>query len=231
MHEGNVHVRALDRAGNLLAQSSAAAQGHDVSVGGRGTWAVQLVVNVPPGTRGKIVVVGTGVSVQDCVSVTYGGTPPSAINPSISIMTPPVFSVLPPRFTVSGSGQGIGWNDIIVQAVANNGVVLSVVRTKLQGYDVAASGEGIWSAPLDVIVPPGTPGKIRVMGEVTGANLSRDVTFGGQNGYSYPNQSNSLITRFTVDQQRINPSECVTFYWNTRNASTVYFYRDAGTRV
>jgi len=72
--------------------------------------------------------------------VTFGGAPPPAITPSISITTPPAFSVLPPRFTVSGSGQGIGWNDIIVQAIGRNGVVLNEVRTKLQGYNVAAGG-------------------------------------------------------------------------------------------
>jgi plastocyanin len=81
---------------------------------------------------------------------------------------------------------------------------------------------------MDVYAAPGTPGRIRVTVDGTDANLSRDVTFGGQSSYPSPGQSNSNITRFTVDRQQINPGECVTFYWNTQNAKTVYFYRDNG---
>jgi len=45
--EGNVIVRALDRFGNVLAQSITTAQGPAVSTGGSGTWSVQLTVNAP----------------------------------------------------------------------------------------------------------------------------------------------------------------------------------------
>ena len=54
LYEGTVVVRALDRAGNLLAQTVATAQGNDVGSGGPGTWSVQLPVYAAPGTRGKI---------------------------------------------------------------------------------------------------------------------------------------------------------------------------------
>jgi len=52
------------------------------------------------------------------------------------------------------------------------------------------------------------------------------VTFGGPIVAPNPSQPNSNITRFTVDRQQINPGECVTFYWNTRDAQNVYFYRE-----
>jgi hypothetical protein len=224
LHEGSVVVRALDRSGNLLAQAVTSAQGHDVAIGGAGTWSVQLAVYVPPGTAGKIAAVGSGVSVEDDVAVTFGGAPPPVVQPSISIVNPQAFAALPPRFTVSGAGQGIGWNDIIVQALDSQSRLLAQASTKLQGQNVAGGGQGTWSAPLEVTTAPGTPGVIRVLVAGTSANLSRDVTFGGQT--VNPGQSDSNISRFTVDRQQINPGECVTFYWNTRNASTVYFYRE-----
>jgi LysM repeat protein len=226
LHAGSVVVRALDRSGNLLAQAVTSAQGHDVAIGGAGTWSVQLAIYVPPGTAGKIAAVGNGVSVEDDLAVTFGGAPPPAVQPSISIVNPQAFAALPPRFTVSGTGQGIGWNDIVVQAVDRQNRVLTEARTKLQGHDVGAGGQGTWSTPLEVYTAPGTPGMIRVLVAGTNANLSRDVTFGGQSGSPGPGQSDSSITRFTVDRQQINSGECVTFYWNTRNARTVYFYRE-----
>ncbi len=229
LNEGNIMVRALDRSGNLLAQSVTSAQGHDVATGGPGTWSVQLSVYTPPGTPGKITVVGSGSNIQDSVSVRFGGAPPPpSIKPAISIISPQAFTALPQRFTVSGTGQGFGWNDIIVQAVNKQNQVLAEVRTKLQGHNVGAGGQGTWSMPMQVSAPPGTPGNLRVVVAGTNANMSREVTFGGQSGWPGPGQANSNITRFTVDRQQINPSECVTFYWNTRNASTVYFYRDGG---
>jgi hypothetical protein len=79
---------------------------------------------------------------------------------------------------------------------------------------------------MEVYSAPGTPGKLRVVIAGATANWSRDVTFGGQTVNPNPGQSDSNISRFTVDRQQINPGECVTFYWNTRNASTVYFYRE-----
>lgn len=226
--EGNVVVRALDRSGNLLGQAVTTAQGHDVAIGGAGTWTVQLAVYAPPGTPGKIAAVGSGVSVEDDVQVAFGGAPPPVVQPSVDIVNPQAFAALPPRFTVSGVGSGIGWNDIIVQAVDRQGRVLAEARTKLQGHDAGSGGQGTWSTPLEVTSAPGTPGMIRVFVAGTNANLSRDVTFGGQSSHPAPGQSDSNITRFTVDRQQINPSECVTFYWNTRNASTVFFYRDNG---
>lgn len=228
LQEGSIVVRALDRSGNLLGQAATSAQGHDVAIGGAGTWSVQLAVYAPPGTAGKLAAVGSGVSVEDDVPVTFGGAPPPVVQPSVAIVNPQAYAALPPRFTVSGTGQGIGWNDIIVQAVDSQNRVLSEVRTRLQGQDVGAGGQGTWVAPMEVYSAPGTPGKLRVVVAGTDANLSRDVTFGGQSSSPSPGQSDSNITRFTVDRQQINPGECVTFYWNTRNASTVYFYRDNG---
>jgi plastocyanin len=220
-----VPARCLDRFGNILAQSITTAKGPDVGAGGAGTWSTELTVNVPPGSPGQLVAIG-GANAQDIVAVGFGGAPPPATNPELSILNPPAFAALPQRFIVNGTAQGIGWNDIVVQAVDNQGRVLTEVRTWLQGQDVGAGGPGTWSVPLDVYAAPGTPGKIRVFVAGTNLNLSRDVTFSGQGAGSDPSQSSSNITRFTVDRQQISPGECVTFYWNTRNTQSVYFYRE-----
>lgn len=148
--------------------------------------------------------------------------PPVAVTPGIRIDSPQAFSALPPRFTVSGTGEGIGWRDIVVQALDSQNRVLADARTQLQGANVGSGGSGNWSVTMEVYAAPGTSGRVVVAVPGTAANFGRDVTFGGL-AQIFPNAN---ITRFTVDRQQINPGECVTFNWNTQNFRNVYFYRE-----
>ncbi|MEZ4639480.1 MAG: Gmad2 immunoglobulin-like domain-containing protein [Caldilineaceae bacterium] len=144
---------------------------------------------------------------------------------AVTIVSPQPGAVLPNTFAVSGIAQGAHGNHITIQVRDAAGNLLGDTYTTVQGQDSSFGAPGIWSARLAVGVAPGTPGMITVMaGGSTNVVASVNVIFG--NPAPPPTAANSSITRFTVDRQQINPGECVTFYWNTANASGVYFYRE-----
>jgi plastocyanin len=151
---------------------------------------------------------------------------PPAIQPSITIRSPQAGAVLPGSFTVSGVAQGLIEGNVIVRALDRNGRVLAQSFATAQGPAVSTGGPGTWSVQQSVNVAPGTPGSIVATGGGVPAQSTIPVTFGSPVGAPNPTQPNSNIMRFTVDRQQINPGECVTFYWNTRDTQDVYFYRE-----
>jgi LysM repeat protein len=163
LFEGALVVRAVNSAGQVLAESPATLQGSDVGAGGSGTYSVQLTVNVSQNTSGKIVSYATSpkdgrITVSAGVGVTF--TPGGSSQPFITIGSPAQGAQLPATFTVSGTGGGLFEGNVVVRAVNNANQVLAEKATTLQGANVGAGGTGTYSVQLSVNVAPNTPGKI-----------------------------------------------------------------------
>jgi LysM repeat protein len=162
LFEGNVVVRALDNAGQVLAEKATTLQGANVGTGGAGTYSVQLTVNVAANTPGKIVSYspspsGSGNLAKTSVQVTFK---PGTSQPFITISSPAPGALLPATFTVSGTGGGLFEGALVVRAQNNAGQILAQQPTTLQGANVGAGGTGTYSVQLTVNVSQNTPGKI-----------------------------------------------------------------------
>jgi LysM repeat protein len=162
LFEGSLVVRAVNNAGQILAQQPTTLQGANVGAGGAGTYSVQLTVNVAPNTPGKIEAYatspsGSGYLAQASVPVTFK---PGGSQPFITISTPLPGATLPATFTVSGTGGGLFEGALIVRAQTNAGQVLAQQPATLQGANVGAGGAGTYSVQLTVNVGLNTPGKI-----------------------------------------------------------------------
>jgi hypothetical protein len=170
----SVLVRAENNNGQLLAEQSTLAQ--NGYAGGLAGWNVQLMVNVPAGTPGRIVASVPGLQAA-VVNVTYG-----SVQRFLTIDNPLPGTSLQNVFPVSGRGAGLFEGNVVVQAFnRDTGQPLTAaVPTILQGQDVGIGGSGTYAVQLTVNVPyqvngfitassPGTPG-------VTPARV--DVIFG-----------------------------------------------------
>jgi heat shock protein HslJ len=164
--EGNVVVEALDWQGNVLDRQPATLQGRDVATGGEGTWSVELIVEVEPGTAGRIWAYSISpldgsIIAEDVVEVSLGRT--AALQPYIRIEEPTQGALLDIAGPVGvrGSGAALPEGNVVVEALDAQGSVLAQVPTTLQGADVGTGGEGTWSTELSIEVEPGTAGKIR----------------------------------------------------------------------
>jgi LysM repeat protein len=210
LFEGNVVVRAVNGAGQVLAEKATVLQGVDVGTGGAGTYSVQLTVNVAANTPGRII--ATSPSPVDSSSQAYASVEVTfnagASQPFISISSPTYGAVLPPTFTVSGTGGGLFEGSLVVRALNNAGQVLAQQPTTLQGTDVGAGGSGTYSVQLTVNVPANTPGKIEAYAPAPSgygnlAYASVNVTFkpGGSQPFitiSTPAPGAMLPSTFTV---------------------------------
>jgi LysM repeat protein len=175
LFEGNVVVQALDDKGQTLAEKATTLQGPNVGTGGSGTWTVELTVNVPDGTPGQIIALSPESSVSSRVSITYGTQP---AQPFIQISTPSPGVLLPPTFTVGGTGGGLFEGNVVVRAVNNLGQTLAEQPTTLQGPDVGAGGSGTWSVQLTVNVSAQTPGIIYALSPGSAVSDKVEVIFG-----------------------------------------------------
>jgi LysM repeat protein len=86
--------------------------------------------------------------------------PPPPHRPFITITTPAPGALLPPTFTVSGTGGGLFEGALVVQARNGAGQVLAQQPATLQGADVGAGGQGTYSVQLAVNVSQNTAGTI-----------------------------------------------------------------------
>lgn len=111
-------------------------------------------------------------------------TPTPPIQESfINITSPPSGAVLPPTFTVSGTGGNLFEANVVVRAIDQNNVILAEKATSLQGPDVGTGGQGTWTVQLTVNAPQGTSGKIQASSPGSNAFSSVPVFFGqGQSG-------------------------------------------------
>jgi LysM repeat protein len=162
LFEGSLVVRAMNNAGQVLAEMPTTLQGTDVGAGGTGTYSVQLTVNVSANTPGKIVASAT--SPKDG-SIVAAATVPVTFNagtsqPFITISSPASDAQLPATFTVSGTGGGLFEGSLVIRAMNNAGQVLAEVPATLQGANVGAGGTGTYSVQMTVHASANTPGKI-----------------------------------------------------------------------
>jgi len=163
--EGNVVVEVLDRQGNVLARVPTTLQGPDVGTGGEGTWLTELVIEVKPGTAGRIRAYSPSpldgsIIAEDSIEVSLGQTP--AVQAYIQIDTPAqgmTLDVSQP-IQVSGTGAGLPEGNVVVVAADQNGDILSEQPTTLQGPEVGTGGSGTWSVELAVPASGQTPGYI-----------------------------------------------------------------------
>ena len=153
--EGSVVVEALDAGGNVLARQPATLQGKDVGTGAEGTWSTELVIEVEPGTAGRIRAFSTSpkdgsIIVEDSVDVSLGQTP--TVQSYIRIDQPAQGTTLDVSnpIRVSGTGAGLPEGNVVVVAVDQDGNVLAEQPTTLQGADVGTGGAGTWSVELAV---------------------------------------------------------------------------------
>jgi hypothetical protein len=77
LFEGNVVVQAQTEAGELLTETATTLRGNAVGMGGAGTWEVQLTVEVPQGTQGRVVAFSTSprdgsIEAYFAIPVTFG---------------------------------------------------------------------------------------------------------------------------------------------------------------
>jgi LysM repeat protein len=163
LFEGALVVRAVNGAGQVLAEKPATLQGPDVGTGGAGSYSVQLTVNVSQNTAGKIVAYATSpkdgsIVASAGVAVTF--TPGGASQRFITISNPVQGALLPGTFTVSGTGGGLFEGGLVVRAQTNAGQVLAEKPATLQGANVGAGGAGTYSVQLAVNVTQNTAGKI-----------------------------------------------------------------------
>jgi len=162
--EGNVVVQALDAGGNVLAQEATIINTPDAGSGGEGSWSVQIVIPVKPGTAGQIYAFSTSpadgsVTASTNVAVTFGRS--VEINTYIEISEPLGATVLnESTFTVSGSGGGLFEGTVVVQALDAGGNVLAEQPTTINAPNAGLGEAGPWSVQLSVASEPGTIGKI-----------------------------------------------------------------------
>jgi hypothetical protein len=212
LFEGSLVVRAVNSAGQVLAESPTTLQGSDVGAGGSGTYSVQLTVNVPQNTAGKIVSYATSpkdgrITASAGVAVTF--TPGGASKPFITIGTPRPGALLPATFTVSGTGGGLFEGALVVRALNGAGQVLAEEPVTLQGANCGAGCAGTYSVQLTVNVSQNTAGKIVAVATSpqdgsTVASAEVAVTFkGGGTAQPFitigsPAPGTQLPTTFTV---------------------------------
>ncbi len=163
LFEGNVVVQARDAGGNVLVEQPTTIQSPDAGTGGEGPWAVQLNVQIQPGTTGQIVAYSTSpqdgsITASAQVAVIYG----QAVQAYIQISQPAEGSVLDiaSPVQVSGTGGGLFEGNVVVQARDSTGSVLAEQPTIIQSPDAGTGGEGPWSVQLSIPAEPGSTGQI-----------------------------------------------------------------------
>ena len=154
LFENNVVVQAFDSEGTLLAEEPTTIDTGEP--GGTGNWEVSMVIPVQPGTKGLIFANSTSpvdgsIVASASVEVTYG-EPVATVN-EVKIDQPKDGTVLDTNLpvTVSGTGQGLFENNVVVEAVAGNSDVLVQEPTTMQTEEVG--GAGTWS--IDIRIPAG----------------------------------------------------------------------------
>jgi hypothetical protein len=166
-----ITVQARDNNGTVIAQQQTTLTFQ--APGSPANWSVQLTVNAQNGSNGTIIATAPGSTAQASVPVTYGSAP---VSPSITINAPAPNSVLPATFAVSGTGANVPGNQVIVQARAANGALLTQQQATLTIPMPGA--QGTWSVQLTVNGQNGTTGTIVALGSGTAVLASVPVTYG-----------------------------------------------------
>ncbi len=178
-----VLIFAIDASLNILGQTTATLGPPNDK--GIQAYAGNLTAKVSTTTDGKIV---SGVLNEDGSIAQSAGVFVTYVVPvqaSITIAQPPDGAIIgtPSSIGVTGTGQGLFENSVVVQATDSSGNVLAEVATTLDASE--PGGAGSWSVTLSVSVPAGTTGQIiafspdpKTGGTVASAHIN--VTYGQQ---------------------------------------------------
>lgn len=165
LFEGNVVVEARDLQGGVLAQQATIIRSPEAGTGGQGPWAVQLSVQVTPGTPGEIVAYATSprdgsLVTEDRVGVTLGTA--EEVPVFVTITEPASGAQLDTTapIEISGTGSGLPEGSVTVQALDSSGNVLAQDATILQAGTGDPGAPGPWALSLVVPVEADTPGVI-----------------------------------------------------------------------
>jgi hypothetical protein len=161
LFDNNVVVRAYDQNGTILIEQATILDTD--TLGGSGTWSVALTVRVESRTPGHITAFSPSpVEGQQptaaSVSVTYGQKPSTQARVTIIFPTHPSVVDGNAPIGVTGTGEGLFENNVVVQALDWEGSVLAETVTTLDTTE--SGGEGSWTAQLSVSVDLPTPGLI-----------------------------------------------------------------------
>ncbi len=179
--DDTVLIFAIDQNLNILGQSTATLGPPNDD--GIQAYAGTLSASVSSTTEGKIV---SGVLNEDGSIAQSAGVFVTYVVPvqaSISITEPADGSTIasPSSFTVSGTGQGLFENSLVVQATDSSGNVLAEVPTTVNASE--PGGSGSWSVSMSVDVAAGTTGRIIAFSQDpstggTAASATINVTYG-----------------------------------------------------
>jgi hypothetical protein len=156
LFEGNVVVRALDSAGNILIELPTTVNAADV--GGEGDWEISLNVPVRPGTRGTLEAYAISpadgsIAARARVPVTFGQPDPAA--PFVRIVAPLPGAPVTAAQGAAVSGYAGGASEITVQIIDANG---SIYASRSLPVDPET---GLWQTALTLVaVEPGTGGRL-----------------------------------------------------------------------
>lgn len=157
LFEGNVVVRVLDRAGNVILEEPTILNAQEV--GGEGEWELDLTLDVAPGTRG--VIEAYSPSPQDGSLMALARVPVIFGQPDLSVEVIHIVSPLPDvpltaesDVLVQGyAGQPI--ETVTVQIIDDEGNILASQPAQVNADDRS------WQAPLTLVsVEPGTVGRL-----------------------------------------------------------------------
>ncbi|HLV36135.1 MAG TPA: Gmad2 immunoglobulin-like domain-containing protein [Spirillospora sp.] len=169
LFEGNVVVRLLDSAGNVLAEEPTTLDAAEV--GGEGEWAVALSLDTVPGSRGMIE--ASSESPADGSIVALARIPvifglPDPNTPSVLIISPlPGTQVTAEGgVTVSGYAVSLSGSPITVQIIDSEGNILASRSASID------SETGVWQVPLTLVaVEAGTTGRLVAFASGPGGNV------------------------------------------------------------
>jgi LysM repeat protein len=169
LFEGNVVVRLLDSAGNVLVEEPTTLNAAEV--GGEGEWAVALSLDTAPGSRGMIE--ASSDSPEDGSIVALARIPvifglPDLNTPSVLIISPlPGTQVTAEGgVTVSGYATSLSGSPITVQIIDSEGNILASRSASID------SETGVWQIPLTLVaVEAGTTGRLVAFASGPGGNV------------------------------------------------------------
>ncbi len=152
---GNLVVQALDTTGNILGQQPATVNSANAVAGEPGTWVVQLYINIPLTTAGRLRAyaaspVDGSVNAEDSIGVTFNK--PAVIQPYIKIQQPASGAQLDTSATiiVTGDAAGLFEGGLVIQALDQNGAVLAQAPTAINAPQAGLGLAGQWSVTLNV---------------------------------------------------------------------------------
>ncbi len=167
LFEGNLVVRALDDAGNVLTEDSTTINSPDAGTGGEGDWQITLQVNTAEGTRGTIVAFSTsaqngGIVAYASIHVIYGDPTNTANFVKITAPLPGTIADPGQTLMIGGTADRRNGNQVHVQIVDEQG---NVLVDEPRNLNPSVDGDyGIWQMLIELRgISPGTHLRINAL--------------------------------------------------------------------